>query len=236
MIIEGKQSQTIWLKEGNPEIIQVIDKRKIPFQFKICEMKTVENVFFAIKEMVVRGAPLIGVTAAYGMCLAFVNFKDGDLEKYINEKADYLKSSRPTAVNLAFAVDEMVSFILKNKSNSELVKKVLQKAGDLKEKEIEFSSKIGDFGLKIMEEIYQIKQQTVNILTHCNAGWLACIDWGTATAPIYKAHQKGIPIHICVDETRPRNQGVRLTAFNQMYDFYYLMRHNKLFNANYFII
>jgi len=213
MNIHGKHYQTIWLKEGNPEVVQVIDQRKLPFQFEIFEMKTVEDAFFAIKEMVVRGAPLIGVTAAYGIYLAVLNFEGGDFEKYIIEKANYLKSSRPTAVNLAFAVDEMVEFIFSNKSDSELLQKVLQKAGDLKDAEVNFSSKIGEFGLKIIEEIYRQKKQTVNILTHCNAGWLACIDWGTATAPIYKAHQKGIPVHVWVDETRPRNQGARLTAF-----------------------
>ena len=213
MKIQGKQYQTIWLKEGNFEIVQVIDQRILPFQFEIFELKTVEDAFFAIKEMVVRGAPLIGVTAAYGMYLAILNFEGGDFEKYISGKAEYLKSSRPTAVNLAFAVDEMMEFVLSNKPDSELVQKVLQKATSLKENEIDYSNKIGEFGLKIIEEIYQKKKQTVNILTHCNAGWLACIDWGTATAPIYKAHQKEIPVHVWVDETRPRNQGARLTAF-----------------------
>ncbi len=213
MKIQNKHFQTIWLKDGSPEIIQVIDQRKLPFQFEIFEIKTVEDSFFAIKEMVVRGAPLIGVTAAYGMYLAVLNFEGSDFEQYIAEKADYLKSSRPTAVNLAYAVKEMVDFILSNKSDLKFLQKVLQKATDLKDAEIEFSSKIGDFGLKIIEDIYRHKKQTVNILTHCNAGWLACIDWGTATAPIYKAHLKGIPIHIWVDETRPRNQGARLTAF-----------------------
>ena len=163
--------------------------------------------------MVVRGAPLIGVTAAYGIYLAILNIEADNFEKYISEKAEYLKSSRPTAVNLAFAVDEMVKFVLRNKSDLEFVQKVLQKANDLKEKEIEFSDNIGEFGLEIIEKIYHQKKQSVNILTHCNAGWLACIDWGTATAPIYKAYQKGIPVHVWVDETRPRNQGARLTAF-----------------------
>ena len=213
MKIQGKQYQTIWLKEGNPEVVQVIDQRKLPFQFEIFELKTVEDAFFAIKEMVVRGAPLIGVTAAFGVYLAVLNFDGGDFKKYISEKAEYLKSSRPTAVNLAFAVDEMIEFVFSNKPEPELVQKVLQKANVLKEKETEFSNKIGEFGLEIIEKIYLQKKQNVNILTHCNAGWLACIDWGTATAPIYKAHQKGIPVHVWVDETRPRNQGARLTAF-----------------------
>ena len=213
MKIHGKHYQTIWLKEENPEVVQVIDQRKLPFQFEIFELNTVEDVFYAIKEMVVRGAPLIGVTAAYGIYLAILNFDGDDFETYIREKAEYLKSSRPTAVNLAFAVDEMLTFVFSNQYDLELVQKVLQKANDLKEKEIEFSNKIGEFGLEIIDKIYQQKKQTVNILTHCNAGWLACIDWGTATAPIYKAHQKGIPVHVWVDETRPRNQGARLTAF-----------------------
>ena len=213
MRVHGKKYHTIWLKEGTPKIILVIDQRKLPFQFEIFELKTVEDTFFAIKEMVVRGAPLIGITAAYGMYLAILNFKAGDFEKFIIKKAEYLKSSRPTAVNLSFAVDEMVDFIFNNKSDAGLLQKVLQKANVLKEKEIEFSNAIGEFGLKIIEDIYNEKKQTVNILTHCNAGWLACIDWGTATAPIYRAHLKGIPVHVWVDETRPRNQGARLTAF-----------------------
>lgn len=213
MKIHGKHYQTIWIKEGNPAIVQVIDQRKLPFRFEIIDLKTVDDVFYAISEMVVRGAPLIGVTAAYGIYLAVVNFSNGDFEKYISEKATYLKSSRPTAVNLAFAVDQMTGFVLANKSEQHLIEKVIQKADELKENEIQFSSKIGDFGLELIEKIYNQKKQTVNILTHCNAGWLACIDWGTATAPIYKAHLKGIPVHVWVDETRPRNQGARLTAF-----------------------
>lgn len=213
MRIKGKYYHTIWLQENDSTMVQVIDQRKLPFQFEVFNLKTVEDVFFAIKEMVVRGAPLIGVTAAYGMYLALLNYNNGDFEAYINEKATYLKSSRPTAVNLAFAIDEMLSYILKNELNSELTEKTLQKAHQLKAEEIEFGNKIGEFGLKIIEEIYAKKGKTVNILTHCNAGWLACIDWGTATAPIYKAHVKGIPIHVWVDETRPRNQGARLTAY-----------------------
>lgn len=213
MKIQGKHYHTIWLKDDDDSTIQVIDQRKLPFQFEVFYIKTVEDAFFAIKEMVVRGAPLIGVTAAYGMYLALLNYNDEDFEVYLKENADYLKSSRPTAVNLAFAVDEMVGFILKNKSDSELTEKILQKAHQLKAGEIEFGNKIGEFGLEIIEEIYKTKGETINILTHCNAGWLACIDWGTATAPIYKAHLKGIPIHVWVDETRPRNQGARLTAY-----------------------
>ncbi|MBT3383707.1 MAG: S-methyl-5-thioribose-1-phosphate isomerase [Prolixibacteraceae bacterium] len=213
MKIQGKQYHTIWLKEGDSKTVQVIDQRKLPFQFEVVDLKTTQDSWFAINEMVVRGAPLIGVTAAFGIYIALLEFQEGNLETYLIEKADYLKSSRPTAVNLAFAVEEMLKFILQEKSNPKLIEKTLEKANQLKEKEIQFSEKIGEFGVNIIEEIYETKKDTVNILTHCNAGWLACIDWGTATAPMYKAHLKGIPVHVWVDETRPRNQGARLTAF-----------------------
>ena len=213
MKIRGQDYHTIWVQENDATIIQVIDQRLLPFQFVVFDLKSVEDTFYAIKEMVVRGAPLIGVTAAYGMYLAVSEYKDGNFEKYLIDIAEYLKSSRPTAINLAFAVDDMLAFILEHQNASDLVEKALSKAHQLKEEEIEFGDKIGEAGLKIIEEIYQKKGETVNILTHCNAGWLACIDWGTATAPIYKAHLKGIPVHVWVDETRPRNQGARLTAF-----------------------
>lgn len=213
MKIYDRHYHTIWLKEDDSSVVQVIDQRKLPFQFEIFDIKTVDDTFFVIQEMVVRGAPLIGVTAAYGMYLALLNFKKGDLNNSLKESAEYLKSSRPTAVNLAYAVDEMLDFILKEKNKPNLIHKALERANQLKNEEIEFGSKIGEFGLEIIEEIYRKKGDVVNILTHCNAGWLACIDWGTATAPIYKAHLKGIPVHIWVDETRPRNQGARLTAF-----------------------
>lgn len=213
MRIQGKHYHTIWIKDGDYRTIQVIDQRKLPFQFEIFELKTVEDAFYAIKEMVVRGAPLIGVTAAYGMYLALLQFKGENLKVYLTDKANYLKLSRPTAVNLAFAIDEMLAFIIENKTDSDLITKTLQKAHQLKKKEIEFGDQIGEFGSELIEDIYNKKGETVNILTHCNAGWLACIDWGTATAPIYKAHLKGIPVHVWVDETRPRNQGARLTAY-----------------------
>lgn len=213
MKIQNKHYHTIWLKEEDSKIVQVIDQRKLPFLFEIFEIKKVEDAFFAIQEMVVRGAPLIGVTAAFGMYVALLNFDGEDLGSYLVEKADYLKSSRPTAVNLAFAVDEMLNFVLAEKQNSDLIQNTLKKANLLKEDEIKFGNDIGEFGCELIEKIYKEKLQPVNILTHCNAGWLACIDWGTATAPIYKAHLKGIPVHVWVDETRPRNQGARLTAF-----------------------
>lgn len=213
MKIQDKHYHTIWVKEGDIRIVQVIDQRKIPFQFEIFDIETVDEACFAISEMVVRGAPLIGVTAAFGMYLAVLNFDETDFENYITRNAVKLKSTRPTAVNLAFAVDEISNFILKNKSSDNLHELVLEKVESMKLQEIINSEKIGEYGLTLIEEIYDRTKKTVNILTHCNAGWLACIDWGTATAPIYKAHLKGIPVHVWVDETRPRNQGARLTAF-----------------------
>jgi len=213
MQINNKPYHTIWLSDENPSVVQVIDQRKLPFVFEILDLKTPDDCFFAIRDMAVRGAPLIGVTAAYGMYLALLCYKNEDLENYLREKAEYLKLSRPTAVNLSFAVNVMLDFMLRNLTSPNLKEISLAKVEELKSREIRFSEKIGEFGLKIIEEIYQKKQESVNILTHCNAGWLACIDWGTATAPIYKAHHKGIPVHVWVDETRPRNQGARLTAF-----------------------
>jgi methylthioribose-1-phosphate isomerase len=213
MEINGKKYHTIWMKQETPVSFQAIDQRKLPFQCEVFNLTSVDDAFFAIREMVVRGAPLIGVTAACGMVLAIVHFEGNNLEHYITEQANYLKSARPTAVNLGFAVDEMLAVIRKEENSPALIQKTIKKVNALKEREIQFGEKIGDNGLKIIEEIYQGKGRTVNILTHCNAGWLACIDWGTATAPVYKAFRKGIPVHVWVDETRPRNQGARLTAF-----------------------
>ena len=213
MKIQGKHYHTIWLNENKGNIIEVIDQRKLPFKFETLELKNVSDVVYAIKEMVIRGAPLIGITAAYGMYLALVESKGKDILSGLKRKADLLKSARPTAVNLENCVNEMMDFILAEKNNPELMTKTLEKVHLMKKKEIEFSSKIGDYGFEIIKNIYHKKKETVQILTHCNAGWLACIDWGTATAPIYKAHRSGIPLHVWVDETRPRNQGARLTAF-----------------------
>lgn len=215
MKINGKHYHTIWVKENDPKTIEIIDQRFIPFQFKIVELKTLEDTFIAIKEMLVRGAPLIGVTAAYGIYLGMLSLKDSNtLNNEIEQLARYLESSRPTAVNLKYAVD----LIRKNTKNveslSEKIKIAFNTANQLKQDEIENCRLIGEFGSPIIEKISKAKKgETVNILTHCNAGWLACVDYGTATAPIYEAHRKGIKLHVWVDETRPRNQGARLTAF-----------------------
>jgi len=215
MVINGQHFQTIWVDRNNREIIKIIDQQKLPFEFSIKSLKTFDEALLAIKEMTVRGAPLIGITAAYGIYLAVVNFNSNeDFSEYFFRKCAEMKTARPTAINLAFAVDEMQKSLTNITNLNEAKAVALKKANDLKQLEIDYCSAIGDYGSKLIEEISAKKNgEPVNILTHCNAGWLACIDWGTATAPIYKAHQKGIKVHVWVDETRPRNQGSKLTAF-----------------------
>jgi len=205
--------QTIWYnKEKN--IVETIDQRYLPFQNNVIEIQTLEEARFAITEMIVRGAPLIGVTAAYGMYLAARNASEGDFHTEMKHAASWLKSSRPTAVNLAFAVDEAMAVISVDLSISENIQLLLEYAESLKQREIDFSKKIGFFGLELIQSISENKNgEPVHILTHCNAGRLACVELGTATAPIYLAHEAGIPVHVWVDETRPRNQGARLTAW-----------------------
>lgn len=215
MNINGKHYHTIWVKENNPETIQIIDQRSLPFEFKIKNLKTIEDTFQAIKEMWVRGAPLIGVTAAYGMYLGLLGLRDNNnLKNQIIDFAKYLESSRPTAVNLKYALDMVLEKISGAESLKEKTELAFKTANQLKANEIENCRLIGKNGFQFIEKISKAKKgETVNILTHCNAGWLACVDYGTATAPIYLAHEKGIKIHVWVDETRPRNQGARLTAY-----------------------
>ncbi|MFY9152073.1 MAG: S-methyl-5-thioribose-1-phosphate isomerase [Prolixibacteraceae bacterium] len=205
--------QTIWYN-AEKNLVETIDQRYLPFQNLIVELRTLEEARFAITDMIVRGAPLIGVTAAFGMYLAAANYSGAGFIPEMIKAADRLKSSRPTAVNLAFAVDEAMTVISGEKSNSENCQLLLKYAESLKLREIEFSRNIGKHGLKLIQEISKKKNgEPVQILTHCNAGRLACVELGTATAPMYLAHEAGIAIHIWVDETRPRNQGARLTAW-----------------------
>jgi methylthioribose-1-phosphate isomerase len=205
--------QTIWYNHLK-ETVETIDQRKLPFQNLIFEITTLEEAHFAITEMVVRGAPLIGVTAAYGMFLAAHNFSGEDFHSELLVAAKSLKSSRPTAVNLAFAVDEALSSISEKYTVSENTQLLLAYAESLKQREIDFSKRIGIHGSELIRAISETKDGApVQILTHCNAGRLACVELGTATAPIYLAHEAGIPVHVWVDETRPRNQGARLTAW-----------------------
>jgi len=212
MKIQGKNFHTIWLKEDDEQVVQIIDQRFLPHELVIENLETVNDVERAIREMHVRGAPLIGVAAAYGMYFAALEAVDNQqFTKYIYESSKKLKAARPTAVNLAWAVDQQLSFLSENYKILPSI--LLENAERIKKESIERCKKIGEFGLPLIEDTFQKTKETVNILTHCNAGWMACIDYGTATAPIYAAHDKGIPVHIWVDETRPRNQGARITAF-----------------------
>ncbi len=214
MLVNNKRYETIWLGQDKKHI-QIIDQRTLPFQFGMIDLHTTEDVYNAIKDMAVRGAPLIGATGAFGVYLATLEIEDGrDFQKEIIRQGEYLKSSRPTAVNLAFAVDEVVKEAEYAASLHEAQEIALNIAVKRVDKEREYCRRIGEFGLELIEELSKKKNgEPVNILTHCNAGWLACIDYGTATAPIYAAYEKGIPVHVWVDETRPRNQGGKLTAW-----------------------
>jgi methylthioribose-1-phosphate isomerase len=208
MKIEGKEYCTIWFDEKN-QVVKIIDQTKLPHQFIIKDLKTVKDTINAIKGMEVRGAPLIGGTAAYGIVLAVMEKNDPN---FIKKSSKLLIESRPTAINLKWAVERMMKK-LTGINNNEILEIALKEAKTICEEDVKFCKNIGLNGLKIIEEIYNKKKNTVNILTHCNAGWLATINWGTATSPIYHAHKKGIPIHVWVDETRPRNQGANLTSY-----------------------
>jgi len=206
MRIEGKEYRTIWFENN---IVKIIDQTKLPHQFIIKDLKSVKDAINAIKIMEVRGAPLIGGTAAYGMALAV---QENDNPEFIKKSAEELIQSRPTAINLKWAVDRMMKKI-SGINSDKILDIALNEAKKICDEDEKFCENIGLNGLKIIEEIYNKKKDTVNILTHCNAGWLATINWGTATSSIYHAHKKGIPVHVWVDETRPRNQGANLTSY-----------------------
>ena len=208
MKIEGKEYRTIWFDEKY-QVVKIIDQTKLPHQFIIKDLKTVKDAINAIKTMEVRGAPLIGATAAYGLVLAIIESND---QSFLKKSSEELINSRPTAINLKWAVEKMMKKLSGVNSN-EILKIALNEAKEICEEDVKFCENIGLNGLKIIEEIYNKKKDTVNILTHCNAGWLATINWGTATSPIYHAQKKGIPVHVWVDETRPRNQGANLTSY-----------------------
>ena len=206
MRVQGKEYRTIW-HEG--DVVKIIDQTKLPHQFIIKDLKSVKDTINAIKTMEVRGAPLIGGTAAYGIVLAVQENNDSE---FIKKSAEELIQSRPTAINLKWAVDRMMNK-LSGINSDQILDIALNEAKEICDEDEKFCENIGINGLKIIEDIYNRKKDTVNILTHCNAGWLATINWGTATSPIYHAHKKGIPVHVWVDETRPRNQGANLTSY-----------------------
>lgn len=216
MKIKGTAYRSIWMETGNASAFYIFDQRELPHRLVVEEIKSVEAAAVAIRDMHTRGAPLIGMTAAFGIYLAAL--AHGEVPGIANALAEagaMLKTTRPTAVNLAWAVDQQLAHIAGHAgSNAEICNALLQNAQRLADEDAELSRRIGEHGLKLIQEIAATKNgRPVNILTHCNAGWLATVDYGTATAPMYLAHDAGIPIHVWVDETRPRNQGARLTAY-----------------------
>lgn len=218
MNVQGTHYRTIWVMKDNPAVVQIIDQRHLPHKFVIEDLSTVEEMAEAIKDMHARGAGLIGACAGYGIYLAAVNAPKDSVESFmsfIEKSGKTLKATRPTAVNLAWAVDRQMEAITTAGGNVESrIQTAFKTAGIIADEDAEFCRRIGEYGAEVIEEISKRKKgETVNILTHCNAGWLAFVDYGTATAPIYEAYNRGIKVHVWVDETRPRNQGARLTAW-----------------------
>jgi methylthioribose-1-phosphate isomerase len=219
MNVNGKHYRTIWLKEGDESIVQIIDQRHIPHRFIIEDLRTVDEVAIAIKDMLVRGAGLIGATASYGMYIAARHIaqttsNDEAFTALLTPAAEQLMLTRPTAVNLEWAVKRQLQAMSTVSGAEAKVQRALEVAKQIADEDADACKRIGEHGLPLLEEISQHKDgEPVNILTHCNAGWLAFVDYGSATAPIYAAHDKGIKVHVWVDETRPRNQGARLTAW-----------------------
>jgi len=219
MQVNNRHYITIWIDKKNPEVIKTIDQTLLPHQFKVISLRKSEDIIEAIKNMSVRGAPLIGVASAYGIYLAALEGKKRhstveDFSKYVLKKSEEIIKTRPTAVNIAFAVSESLNKLKSEKTIEGKIAAALNYASMLSVREIISCRLIGEHGLKLIEKISKAKNgDPVNILTHCNAGWLACIDYGTATSPIYLAHKKGIKLHVYVEETRPRNQGASLTAW-----------------------
>ena len=207
MKISGTHFRTIWSAAAGT--IRVIDQSRLPFEFATLDLHTLEDAAHAIRSMVVRGAPLIGATAAYGMALAL---RTDASDARIDEAARVLQATRPTAADLAWAAARMRN-ALADIAPNDRADAALREAAAICDASVEQCRSIGTHGLEIIRALARLKGRAVNILTHCNAGWLACVDWGTALSPIYMAHDAGIKIHVWVDETRPRNQGAALTAF-----------------------
>ncbi|MCP1968291.1 methylthioribose-1-phosphate isomerase [Bradyrhizobium elkanii] len=210
MKVDGRHFRSIWL-EPDGWSVGAIDQRRLPHEFIVAKLTTADEAGEAIRSMLVRGAPLIGATAAYGVALAMrADASDAALER----AGKMLLATRPTAVNLKWAVDEMQR-ALAPLAASARAEAAYARAREIADEDVEINREIGRHGLGLIETIAATKKpgEVVNVLTHCNAGWLATVDWGTATSPIYQAHDRGIPVHVWVDETRPRNQGASLTAW-----------------------
>ncbi len=214
MKVDGKDMRPIWF-DPKSQTVQVIDQRFLPHQMIIEDLTTVDTTIYAIKEMFVRGAPLIGATGAFGVYISLVQENNrGADNDYLVSECNRLKDARPTATNLVWGVDRVMEIALKQENYETRVKAALDEALAVTEEEAVNCQKIGEYGMPIIQEISKKKGGApVNILTHCNAGWLACVEYGTATAPVYTAFDNGIDVHVWVDETRPLNQGSRLTAW-----------------------
>ncbi len=217
MNVAGKHTRTIWLHPAKAGVVQIIDQRALPHEFVVEDLTAVDEAARAIKEMHVRGAGLIGATAGYGMVLAALHAPQHSEDAFmaaLEAAAETLKGTRPTAVNLAWAVDRQREAIQATPGIEAKIQTAYATAQTIADEDADYCRRIGQHGLTLIEAICQRKNgDVVNILTHCNAGWLAFVDYGSATAPIYAAHDKGILVHVWVDETRPRNQGARLTAW-----------------------
>jgi len=212
--IDGKHYRTIWVNDVDNHVINVIDQRRLPHELLIEDLRTVDDVAKAISEMHIRGAGLIGATAGFGMYIATLEAPEDNFDEYLIESGKKLKATRPTAVNLAWAVDRQIETISKGHPIQDKIDIAFKMAKTIADEDAEYCRRLGIHGLKIIEDISKKKHgEVVNILTHCNAGWLAFVDYGSATAPIYAAFDKGIKVHVWVDETRPWNQGAKLTAW-----------------------
>ena len=215
----GKDFRTIWLHPDDPDVVQIIDQRRLPHQFVVHDMESCSDGADAIRDMLVRGAPLIGATAAWSLYLAAVEARDAGPGlatrcNFIRDAASTLGEARPTAVNLQWAIERCLKLLDSASSGEELVSRLRAEAEAICEEDVAACRNIGEHGVELLDVIAAKKNgEPVNILTHCNAGALATVNWGTATAPMYVAREKGIPIHVWVDETRPRNQGSQLTAW-----------------------
>jgi methylthioribose-1-phosphate isomerase len=214
MNVDGKHYRTIWVKEDDPRAVQIIDQSKLPHSFEIATLRSVEQCATAIKNMYLRGAGVIGAAAGFGMYLAALQSSRDSFDADMGKYSELLLSTRPTAKNLEWAVRKQQEAVAKAKSYEEKVRVSYKTACAMADENAEDGRRIGEHGVALIEEIGKQKHgKAVNVLTHCNAGWLAFVDYGSALAPIYAAFDRGIEVHVWVDETRPRNQGARLTTW-----------------------
>jgi methylthioribose-1-phosphate isomerase len=214
MKVNGVPYRTIWPREDNPHITEIIDQRFLPHNFVIEALVRLDDFITAIRDMHVRGAGLIGATAAFGMYCAALHAPKEKGEVFIEEAARKLIDTRPTAKNLSWAVARQLTAMQGMENPEDRIKKSFETACLIADEDADYCRRIGEHGLEIIRDISRRKNgEPVNILTHCNAGWLAFVDYGSATAPIYAAHKDGVPLHVWVDETRPWNQGAKLTAW-----------------------